>query len=158
MFGGGSRAPVAITLLVKNPNATHEGCNPVPRHWRLSHTRGEIGGTKRGGIHKRYSAIGRRLHLISIMIGSDNAAKRLLSFTHSDQRTQRQAGRTMRCLVCIHLGLVTNRDAYIYNFSRDTCAAKTQLMTQDYLAAFSELEENPELTVEEVARRHTKIP
>ena len=26
MFGGGSRAPVAITILVKNPNATHDGC------------------------------------------------------------------------------------------------------------------------------------
>ena len=26
VFGGGSRAPVAITILVKNPNATHEGC------------------------------------------------------------------------------------------------------------------------------------
>ena len=36
-------------------------------------------------------------------------------------------------------------DAYIYNFSRDTCAEKALLMTQDYLAAVSELEENPEL-------------
>ena len=26
IFGSGSRAPVAIALLVKNPNATHEGC------------------------------------------------------------------------------------------------------------------------------------
>ena len=26
MFGGGSRAPVAIMILVKNPNATHDGC------------------------------------------------------------------------------------------------------------------------------------
>ena len=26
VFGGGSRAPVAITLLVKNPDAAHEGC------------------------------------------------------------------------------------------------------------------------------------
>ena len=26
VFGSGSRAPVAIMILVKNPNATHEGC------------------------------------------------------------------------------------------------------------------------------------
>ena len=26
VFGSGSRAPVAITIFVKNPNATHEGC------------------------------------------------------------------------------------------------------------------------------------
>ena len=25
-LGSGSRAPVAIMILVKNPNATHEGC------------------------------------------------------------------------------------------------------------------------------------
>ena len=26
VFGGGSRTPVSITIFVKNPNATHEGC------------------------------------------------------------------------------------------------------------------------------------
>ena len=26
VFGQGSRAPVAITILVKNPNAAHDGC------------------------------------------------------------------------------------------------------------------------------------
>ena len=26
VFGSGSRAPVAITIFVKNPNATHDGC------------------------------------------------------------------------------------------------------------------------------------
>ena len=34
VFGGGSRTPVAVTIFVKNPNATHEGLqNPIPRHW-----------------------------------------------------------------------------------------------------------------------------
>ena len=54
VFGGGSRTPVAITLLVKNPNAIHAGCRI---HYRdigdYSHAWGEIEGTQRGNIHKR---------------------------------------------------------------------------------------------------------
>ena len=48
------------------------------------------------------------------------------------------------------------RKPYIYNFSRDTCAENAQLMTQDYLAALSELEENPVLSADEAARHHTE--
>ena len=54
-------------------------------------------------------------------------------------------------------GLATGRDAYIYNFSRDACVENAQRMTQDYLAARSELKENPELTVDEAARHHSSI-
>ena len=45
--------------------------------------------------------------------------------------------------------------AYIYNFSRAACAENARRMTQDYLAAIADLEQNPEVTEEEVARRHT---
>ena len=31
IFGQGSRAPVAITILVRNPNASHEGCRILYR-------------------------------------------------------------------------------------------------------------------------------
>ena len=51
-------------------------------------------------------------------------------------------------------GYKTGRDAYIYNFSSDICAEKALLMTQDYLAAISEIEGNSELTLDEVANRH----
>ena len=52
-------------------------------------------------------------------------------------------------------GMATNRDAYIYNFSRDACAENAQLMTQDYLAALSELSENHNLTMDEVVFRNS---
>ena len=52
-------------------------------------------------------------------------------------------------------GLSTGKDTYIYNFSRDTCAEKAKLMTQDYLAALSELKAKPNLTVDEVTRRYS---
>ncbi|MYA72246.1 hypothetical protein F4009_16515 [Candidatus Poribacteria bacterium] len=47
-------------------------------------------------------------------------------------------------------------DAYIYNFMRGACAENARRMTQDYLDALSEFEENPELSVDEVARRYTE--
>ena len=51
-------------------------------------------------------------------------------------------------------GVTTGRDAYIYNFSHDACAENAEKMTQNYLTAISELEENPSLTVDEAANRH----
>ena len=51
-------------------------------------------------------------------------------------------------------GMATNRDAYIYNFSRDVCAENAQRMTQNYLDALSDLESKPELSVDEVIMRH----
>ena len=52
-------------------------------------------------------------------------------------------------------GLTTGKDIYIYNFSRDACTENAQRMTQDYLNALQEREDNPELTVDAVARRHS---
>ena len=156
VFGSGSRAPVAITILVKNPNAAHEGCSIQYRDIGDYLTREEklealseavsikgISDWQTITPNEDYDWIGQRSEAFAQFypLGSENA----------------KAGRTDDAMFGLYsLGLVTNRDAYIYNFSRDTCAANALLMTQDYIAAFSELEENPELTVEEVARRHTK--
>ena len=52
-------------------------------------------------------------------------------------------------------GMATNRDAYIYNFSRESCIENAHRMTQDYLDARSEIKENPEVTVDEAARRYS---
>ena len=52
-------------------------------------------------------------------------------------------------------GHTTGRDAYIYNFSHNTCAENARRIVGDYRAAFSELEDNPELLAEEVASRYT---
>ena len=53
------------------------------------------------------------------------------------------------------LGLLTTRDAYIYNFSQDACIKNAQRMTENYLEAFSKIETNPGLSVEDVAHRHS---
>ena len=51
--------------------------------------------------------------------------------------------------------MATNRDAYVYNFSRHTCAENAERMRQDYLNALQAREENPQLTVDEVIRIHS---
>ena len=50
------------------------------------------------------------------------------------------------------LGFATGRDPYIYNFSRDACGENGRRMTADYLAAISELEQDPNLPAAERSR------
>ena len=51
-------------------------------------------------------------------------------------------------------GVKTARDAHLYNYSREACAKNARRMTETYLAALADLEQNPDLTPEEAARRH----
>ena len=53
------------------------------------------------------------------------------------------------------LGMVTNRDAYIYNFSLNACADSGRRMTEDYLAALCAMEENPLLTLDAAIGQHS---
>ena len=52
-------------------------------------------------------------------------------------------------------GYKTSRDAYLYNFSRYTCAENARLVTEDYLGAMRVAEEHPKYGVDEVARHHS---
>ena len=154
VFGSGSRAPVAITLLVKNPNATHDGCKI---HYR------DI-----GDYLTREEKLEALQEAISVKGISD--WQMITPNKHYDWIDQRsevfaqfyplgtkeaKAGKANDAIFRLYsLGLATGRDAYIYNFSRDVCAENAERMTQDYLAALSELDEGLELTVNEVIQRH----
>ena len=155
IFGQGSRAPVAITILVKNPDAAHNGC------------------------HIRYRDIGDYLSREQKLAALDEAVsisgftdwEEIMPNEHHDWIGQRsdvfqqfypmgsrlaRMGREDDAIFQLYSrGLSTGKDAYIYNFSRHACAENAQLMTQEYLNALQELEETPELTVEEVTRRHS---
>ena len=66
-----------------------------------------------------------------------------------------KAGRTDDAIFGLYsLGLLTSRDAYIYNFSRNACVENAQQMTQDYLDALSDLKDNPKLTVDEAMSQY----
>ncbi len=155
VFGSGSRTPVAVMILVKNPNATHEGCKIQYR---------DI-----GDYLTREAKLEVLREAESIKKISD--WKTVIPDQHHDwigQRSQEftkfyplgtkemKAGKIENAIFQLYsLGLSTNRNAYVYNFSRDTCAQKALLMTQDYLAAVSDLEKNPGLNVKEVTRHNS---
>ena len=156
VFGSGSRAPVTITILVKNPKAKHDGCIIKYRDIGDYLTREE----KLDVLNKAKS------------IKGINDWQTITPDKHHDWVGQRsddfqkfyplgsedaKAGRADDAVLRLYSqGVKTNRDPYIYNFTRDNCAENARLMTQDYLYALSELEENPELSADEVAARHTE--
>ncbi len=155
VFGGGSRAPVAITIFVKNPNATHEGCKIQYRDIgdyltrdqkleALQEVRSIKGFSDWQSItpDKHYDWIGQRNEVFDqfYLLGS---------------KETKNSKRDDAIFTLYSPGMATNRDAYIYNFSRDACAEKAQLMTRDYLTIVSDLEENHGLTVEEVTHRYS---
>ena len=143
MFGSGSRAPVAITILVKNPNAAHDGCRI---HYR------DI-----GDYLNREEKLAALREAVSISGFSD--WQTITPDKHHDWIQQRndafgqlypmgsedaKTGKADDAIFGLYSrGFATGRDAYIYNFSRDACAENAERMTQDYIAALSEIEGKP---------------
>ena len=156
VFGSATQSPVAITILVKNPNSTNDKCRI---HYR------DI-----GGALKRKKKLETLQEAGSISGFSDWQI--ITPDAHHDWIGQRsevfgefyplgtkeaKAGRADDAIFQLYsLGLSTNRDAHVYNFSRHALAENAQRMTQDYLSALRELEDNPQLTVNEVVSRYTE--
>ena len=146
VFGLGSRSPVAITILVKNPDAPHDGCRIRYR---------DIGD---------YLKSEDKLTILSeaVSISGISHWQEITPDKHYDWIEQRsdtfaqfypmgsqdaQAGISDNAIFRLYSqGLKTGRDAYIYNFSRNACIKRAQLIVENYLAAIVEIEENPELT------------
>ena len=155
VFGGGSRAPVAITILVKNPNATHDGCKIQYRDIGDYLTREE----KLETLHEKESISGfTDWETITPDKHHDWVGQRNEAFAnfYPMGTKETKAGRADDAIFRLYSrGLATSRDTYIYNFSRDVCTENAERMTQDYLTALSELEDNPENTVSEITQRYT---
>ena len=155
IFGQGSRAPVAITILVKNPNAAHSGCRILYR---------DI-----GDYLDRDEKLAKLCEAVSISgfcdwqeiipdeyydwIRQRNPAFKQFYLMGSEEAKKGRADDAIFGLYS--RGLETTRDTYMYNFSRDECAKNARRMTQDYLNAIQEREVNPELALNEAARRHS---
>ena len=156
VFGGGSRTPVAVTLLVKNPNATHNGCRIHYRDIGDYLTREEklevLTEAKSINGFSDWQTIIPNEHHDWIGQGSDMFAK----FYPLGTKEAKAEKADDAIFGMYSLGLVTSRDAYIYNFSRKSCAENAKRMTHDYLEALYSREQNPELTVEEAARRYAE--
>ena len=155
VFGQGSRAPVAITILVKNPNTIRNGC-------RIHYL--DI-----GDYLKRDQKLTALKEAQSIS-GFTNWQE-IMPDKHHDWIKQRndafaqfyplgsqdaKAGKADDVIFRLYsLGFVTGRDAYIYNFSRDACTENAWRMTEDYLAALSDREQDPKLTEDKAVLRHS---
>ena len=154
VFGGGSRAPVAITILVKNPSATHEGCkihysdigDYLTQKEKLEALRDAV---SIKGVSD-WQSITPNKHYDWVEQRSDAFAE-----FYPIGTKEAKAGRADNAIFRLYSrGLATSRDAYVYNFSRDDCSENAERMTEDYLAAFSEMEANSELTEVVAARRY----
>lgn len=155
VFGSATQSPVAITILVKNPNAKYDGCRI---HYR------EIGGhLKRQEKLKILRKTESVKHFSDWQIITANEYYDWIKQRSDDfkmfyplgSKDVRVGNADNSIFRLYSRGLSTGRDSYIYNFSRDICAEKAQLMTQDYITALSELQQNPGLTVNEVTTRNS---
>ena len=155
VFGGGSRAPVAITIFVKNPNATHEGCkihyrdigDYLTRDQKLEALREAVSVE---GFNDWQSITPDRHH---DWIGQRNEMFDQFYLLGSEGTKNNKQDDAIFKLYSP--GMATNRDAYIYNFSRGACTENAQLMIQDYLDALSELEATPDLPIDEITSRYS---
>ena len=155
VFGQGSRAPVAITILVRNPDASHDGCRILYRDVGDYLTRDEKLAILReagsvAGIEDWREITPNRQH---DWIGQRSEEYQRLYPLGSKEVKAGQGGDAVFEL--FSRGYATSRDAYLYNFSRNACAENARLVTKDYLGAMRVAEEHPTYGVDEVARLHS---
>ena len=152
VFGQGSRAPVAITILVRNPNAAHDGCrilyrdigDYLKREEKLAILR-EAGSV--AGIDDWREITPDRHH---DWIGQRDEAFQALYPMGSKAA---KAGKSDEAIFRLFSnGYKTGRDAYVYNFSRDACANNAHKMVGDYRRVLRVREERPAYSVDEAAR------
>ena len=149
VFGSGSRAPVAITILVKNPDATHDGCRI---HYR------DIGD---------YLTREEKLEALeeAVSISGISDWQEITPDEHYDWIRQRdpafaqfyrmgsedtKLGKADDAIFRLYSrGLATSRDPHIYNFSHDACAESGQRITADYLAVLEDMVQRQLLILDE---------
>ena len=158
IFGQGSRDPVAITILVRNQEGRRGDCrilyrdigDNLSREDKLAALRrwGSITGIDdwqeiRPDQHQDW--IGQRDETFAGLypVGSKEA----------------KAGRSDAAIFRLFSsGYKTSRDAYVYNFSRETCAENARMMVDDYRSAMRDVqvhEGNMEYAVNDAVNRHS---
>ena len=136
IFGSGSRAPVSISVFVKNPDNTNEKC--------------KINYKDIGDYLKRDQKLQYLKDTKSITNIDD--LKQIIPDKHNDWLRQRdpsfdqllpiaskdvKAGKSDKAVFKLYsLGLITGRDAYLYNFSELKCSENAHKAVKDYMGAF----------------------
>ncbi len=142
VFDQGSRAPVAITILVRNPNARHEGCRILYRdigdylkRERKLEILQEAGSIR--GITDWQEISPDRHH--------DWIRQRDETFGqfHPMGSKEAKAGKVDNAIFRLFSnGYKTGRDAYVYSFSRKTCTDNARRMVDCYREALQDWNES----------------
>ena len=153
VFGQGSRAPVAISVLVRNPDAQHKGCRIFYRDIGdyLSHEEKLDRLREWGSISSidDWQMIQPDRH--NDWVGQRDEAFETFYAVGSKEA---KAGKVDDIIFSLFSnGYKTGRDAYMYNFSHDGCADNAQRAIGDYLGAATMLAESSEHKLEQVTRQ-----
>ena len=156
-FGQGSRSPVAISILVRNPKAGHKGCRMryrdigdyLKREEKLAILReaGSVAGIadwKEIRPDRHHDWIGQR----------DAGFQKLFPVASKAAK----AGQTDAAVFRLFSnGYKTGRDAYVYSFSRDSCADNAKRMVRNYEDALRDLEDgnSGERSLDDLVRKHS---
>ena len=149
IFGQGSRAPVAISVLVRNPDADHEGCrilyrdigDYLTRERKLEMLREAssitgVEGWQKIAPDRHHDWIGQR----------DEAYQSLYPIGSKEAK----AGRDRNVVFELHSqGYQTVGDSHLTSFSRDACAGNARTLVTAYSDALEVLEEHPEYSVDQ---------
>ena len=155
VFGQGSRAPVAITVLVKNPDAAEGGCRI------LYHDIGDY--------LKREEKLD-KIRSAKSIAGIENW-REIEPDRHHDWVAQRdetfqllypmgteavKAGKADDAVFQLYSrGTGTSRDAYVYNFCWKACAQNARAMVGDYMAALAVREARPDYSIDKAAEMYS---
>ncbi len=150
------RVPVAITILVRNPSRMHEDYlihyhdigDYLTRKQKLEIV------SKSGsilGVNDGQQIIPNRHH--DWINQRDESYYNLTGLGLKDVKTGKADNAIFR-MYCS--GIKTNRDAYLYNFRKESCAENTRLMIEDYKSALAEISDNPsEQEISATVRRNS---
>ena len=161
VFGQGSRAPVAITVLVRNASSRHEGCrilyHDIGDYLKREEKLGIVGDAESiAGIARANRKSGWREIVPDEhhdWIGQRDAAFQDL---YPIGTKEAKAGKADDVVFRLYSsGYKTSRDAYTYNFSKSSCAGNAQAMVDDYMGAMVLREQRPDYSVDDAAEQHS---
>ena len=157
VFGQGSRAPVAITVLIRTPDAAHDGCRILYRDIGDYLSREEKLATVRdwssiSDIDDWWEITPDRHH---DWIGQRDAAYQALYPMGSKAAKSGNADDAIFRL--FSNGYKTGRDAYVYNFSYEVCVANAKEMIGSYCDTLEGIRENKDgkVDMDDIVRRHS---
>ena len=156
VFGQGSRAPVAVTILVRNPDAAHKGCrilyrdigDYLSREEKLANVRDArsiagVDGWQDITPDRHHDWIGQR----------DEAFQKLYPMGSKNAKAGKVGAEAIFKLYSN--GYKTGRDAYVYSFAFKGCIDNARSMVHNYQDAILACENSANYTVDEIVRRNS---